>query len=119
MRGSRLALDDGVGEGADAVDGDVHNVAGEESEIVGWDDAGAGEKENAVGEGVFASKPADEVVESAGHFGQASFAFEDGGRRATNDQFNADFFNRRHEFGQGNTRAEAAALVVNFRLGKV
>jgi PAS domain S-box-containing protein len=71
-------LNNGVGQIADAGDLDGNGVAVLQREIVGGNDARAGQQDRAVGEFVLAAEPADEVLEGAGHLAEVGFAAEGG-----------------------------------------
>src|SRR4051812_21788802 len=66
-----------VFEGADLVDGDLYRVAPGEGEVGVGDDAGAGEEDDALGEGLVAEEVADELFEAALDLGEGGLAGED------------------------------------------
>ncbi|MEY5026965.1 MAG: hypothetical protein RLZZ244_2493 [Verrucomicrobiota bacterium] len=108
---------DGIFQGADSGDGDSDAVSGGEGEVIRGDDAGAGEKESAVREGVVAPKPGGEFREGAFHLGEGRGAIESGEVRAFD--FQADGGVGSGNVAHEDSGAEGAAVAPDLGLGEV
>src|SRR5262249_32935410 len=92
---------------------------GNQGEVVGWDNACAGQQDDALGEAVVAAEPVDEVVERPGHLRQGGRSGEHNGAAALDRQVDGDLRQRRHGVGEGNDGAEGAGVVVDLGLRQV
>ena len=114
-----LALDDGIGQSANPIDGNVDDVFfGERKATVG-NDSGSGQHERAVGQVIVADEPLDQVLEIAGHLRDTRFARENRFVVSNDLEVNSDLVARWHGVGQSDPRSDAATLIVDFGLGQI
>src|SRR5688500_4694948 len=100
------------------IDRDQYFIPLREREIVGWDDAGAGEQDAAVRETGLAVQELDERVQVALHLGQRGRAGES--RPRTSTDLELDPRGRRDPFRlDENRRAERARAVVRLGLREI
>ena len=84
-----------IRQGADGRDGDSDFVGGGEGEVVVGDDAGAGEEEGPVREGVVAAEVVDQVLQRAVNLIGADGAGKSDRSAAADDQFDLHLIKRR------------------------
>src|SRR5262245_64749407 len=104
---------DPIRQSPNSRDVDVNHVADGEREIVGGDDAGAGEEDGAGGEAGFLAEPSDQIIKRACHVRSGRASFESGLTFALDDEAYGNLIQGRHVVGQGDDGAQSAAMVID------
>src|SRR5579871_1893215 len=98
---------------------DRNAIAGQESELIRRNDAGAGEKDGTVRKAVLLTQPMGQLCERALHRRQRSRAVKYRGSTALDDHANGDLIQGRHRLGQCNDRAEGTGMIIDLGLRQV
>jgi hypothetical protein len=113
------AADDGIMECPNAVNGDAYRVTRLEREVVGRDDACAGEQEDTIGEKVIATEVVDEFGKGTDNLGRVDTPSECDSAIALDFDGDGEIFGVGYMLCQGDHRPDGAAPAVHFGLREV